>query len=723
MKYYNFLSFFLLGIIIAFFNACNDDNEEAGNLACFQKSGYVAADFTYQDEKYEQKITILNRGMGTFSTQIAPYTQEEMAAYNLKNGTDYHVMPESTYKLSETNLTFVDSEKSKEILITMFPKKLFEAIRKDTETKQYALPLHVGNLNSNTCVIYVVNMDYPILKLSEEEIPLTIINEEEEVLITACTYEGQKATESIPNKGNVSLDLTISNNAEEWVKKYNAEHNTEYRLLPSTAYEFGKMTGMEGEDKCTATIKVKHTLPTGEPLEYGNFILPLQLAGIDDHVALAHDTCIVKIINLNGYDGKELFFPEGLWNQTSTEFLNPTSRFNVHYGKIGDNIALLWDRNIGVNPLYAPSHLKFDPNKALAACEETYNFLVDELEFANRTTSYAAKYKIICRVHEDGAHGWGKGNVGIFEVIPSHFQDPRYSVPYHEMCHTFEFFAMRDGAAQLSGSIVEMTAQWAILRRFPNWIEFNRSPFNVFMQQTHLSLLHEDNEYNNPYILEYWASKHGVNMVSRIWKEAIQADNSDPVVIYKRLTNIDQEQFNNEIYDAAARFITWDLPHIEKEYARYGGTNVHTCELKRTSPNDYQIVPKRCPSNYGYNGIKLAVPTSRTTIQLTFQGMMNAPGFNPPVNSQNKGWRFGFLAVKNNGERVYGEMGKVTEGSSTIDFTIPENTKHLWLIVTGAPTKHWKHNVDHNNTNDEQWPYTFKLLGTKPDGQYCKVNN
>lgn len=310
MKYNNFLFYFLLSTVVAFSSACNDDNEEAGNLACFQESGYVAAEFSYQDEIFEQTMTVLNRGMGTFNTQITPYTQAEIATYNQKNGTNYHVMPEGTYKLSETNLSFTDSEKAKDIQVTMYPKKLFEVIRKDTESKQYALPLKVGS-QSNFGAIYVVNMDYPVLKLSEEEITLRMVNEEEEISITACTYEEQEATASIPNKGGVNLDLTILNNAEEWLEQYNACHSTEYRLLPLKAYQLGKMTGAKGEEKCTASIKVKRTLSSGESLEYGHFILPVQLAGTDEHVALKHDTCIVKVVNTNDYDDIGVEYDDG----------------------------------------------------------------------------------------------------------------------------------------------------------------------------------------------------------------------------------------------------------------------------------------------------------------------------------------------------------------------------------------------------------------------------
>ena len=143
-----------------------------------------------------------------------------------------------------------------------------------------------------------------------------MVNEEEERSITACTYEEQEATEPIPNKGNISLDLTIPNNAEEWLKEYNTKNSTEYQLLPSTAYELDKMTGTEGEEQCSASIKVKRTLSSGEPLGYGNYIVPIKLTGIDNKVAVNHDIHIIKVINTNEYndvkrehdDGKNCIF-------------------------------------------------------------------------------------------------------------------------------------------------------------------------------------------------------------------------------------------------------------------------------------------------------------------------------------------------------------------------------------------------------------------------------
>ncbi len=74
------------------------------------------------------------------------------------------------------------------------------------------------------------------------------------------------------------------------------------------------------------------------------------------------------------------------------------------------------------------------------------------------------------------------------------------------------------------------------------------------------------------------------------------------------------------MYDAASRFITWDLPRIEMAYAARGA-NVHTCQLVQLGVT-YRISPERCPSNYGYNGIKLTVPEAGTTVKVNFRGII-----------------------------------------------------------------------------------------------------
>lgn len=86
------------------------------------------------------------------------------------------------------------------------------------------------------------------------------------------------------------------------------------------------------------------------------------------------------------------------------------------------------------------------------------------------------------------------------------------------------------------------------------------------MQKTHYALMHRTNMYHAPQMMEYWSNKHGQSIIGKMWREAQAGEN--PVTTYQRLTKISQEEFNNEVYDAATCFVTWDIPRIKKVCAQ-----------------------------------------------------------------------------------------------------------------------------------------------------------
>ena len=53
-------------------------------------------------------------------------------------------------------------------------------------------------------------------------------------------------------------------------------------------------------------------------------------------------------------------------------------------------------------------------------------------------------------------------------------------------------------------------------------------------------------------------------MVSKLWQSNIEDDERDPVQTYKRLNNLTQEQFNNEMFEGVRRFVTWDIPSMKE---------------------------------------------------------------------------------------------------------------------------------------------------------------
>lgn len=421
--------------------------------------------------------------------------------------------------------------------------------------------------------------------------------------------------------------------------------------------------------------------------------------------------------------GKELLIPARISRVPATnDFNNPDSEFSFSRSKISDHFALFWAKEYGDDPMTnSVVNRRFDVAEVLKEADRFYDYFVDTLKWVDKEKSLATKYKFLFFViGGNGGTAFGgsiDNRVGAFWSPATRIHRPPYGVVAHELGHSFQALTRADGAASFSGgSIAEMTSQYMLWQVYPEWQIFENYHLNDFMKDTHLAFLHPENQYHSCYPLEYWSFKHGVEFIGKMWREVQRGE--DPVMTYKRLANLNQEQFNDEMFDACRRFVTWDLPRIEKVSARYA--NQHTTSIKRGADDWFQIATNKCPQNYGYNAIQLKVPAANTKLALEFKGLAGTEGFSQ-TQLEKAGWRYGFLAHREDGTRVYSDTFSKTEGRG--EFTVPGNTKFLWLVVMGAPTEHWIRPGGRGRRNadaapapaEEQWPYQFKLTGTAPD--------
>ncbi|GAA4308404.1 hypothetical protein GCM10023149_02320 [Mucilaginibacter gynuensis] len=424
---------------------------------------------------------------------------------------------------------------------------------------------------------------------------------------------------------------------------------------------------------------------------------------------------------------KPIYYPAKVWMVAdNNNYNNNNSDYSNLRKAEGNNIAIFWSKNYGDNPAANPDSIRFDPKSAMLELDRFYTCYRDTLKFVQKGKSLTDKYKMLTYVipnsHGGTAFGGGvEDKIGILWTPSTRIASAPYGALAHELGHSFQYMVHADGhwgftsapKGSRGQSIFEMTSQYMLFQVYPSWMTFENYHLKSFMRQTHLAFLHEDNQYHSPYVLEYWSGKHGRDFIGKLWREAIKGE--DAVTTYKRLTGLNQSKFNDEIFDAARRFITWDMPRIEQAAKVYA--NQHIAILNDISDGWYRIAESNCPQNYGYNGIKLDVPAAGTKVKLDFKGIAGAEGFRA-INTDKAGWRYGFLAVKQDGSRVYGKT--YSKVNATESFTIPKNTAHLWLVVSGAPTEHWEHLTDGKAQNDEQWPYQIKLTGTAIDKAFIK---
>lgn len=406
----------------------------------------------------------------------------------------------------------------------------------------------------------------------------------------------------------------------------------------------------------------------------------------------------------------------------SSDFNNTASRWNYKRSKQSEHFIVFWDTQYGSNDPNAasiPEQYRVDIDDLLQKAEGFYQLNVNTLKFAEvgQGKSNLDKYKMmIFLYYQDEWLATGSGYddmIGALWISPGTVK-PVGSTLAHEIGHCFQYqvhcdlkgeSGFRYGFGGKPGNgFWEQTAQWQAYQSYPEEA-FTSYNFGVYMENCHRHIHHEDQRYASYFIHNYWVSKHGIDIIGRIWRGALKPE--DPIQAYMRITGINNKQLNDEIYDAATKFATWDMDALRTIGADYIGKQPY--EFDKLADGSFQVKYSRCPSTTGYNIVPLKVPAAGTAINAKFTGLPNASGYNH-VDETVAGWRYGYVALLSNGTRVYSTMFQDKTGDA--GFTIPANCNKLWLVVTGAPSTYAQHAWDDDNSNDEQWPYKVKFTNT-----------
>lgn len=421
----------------------------------------------------------------------------------------------------------------------------------------------------------------------------------------------------------------------------------------------------------------------------------------------------------------------------NNNFDDEKSQYCWSRSKQSDHFIVFWEPEFGSDPTQVPAPFTFNPDDLLERAEKAFYVYTERLGFSKIGSSKTLdSYKIIMLVHyTDVWRATGSGvddRVGTLDVNPAAANTVITTA--HEIGHTFQYIVGCDEGTQhgwrygfgpnASGGCGwwESCAQWQAFKVYPEQ-QFTTTWANPW-KYAHLNLLHEEWRYFNFYIQDYWCELHGADFIGRLWKESAYPE--DPVETYKRINNASQADFCRDMYEYATRTITWDIETLKSTGRHY----IDRFETSLHSAGDgwWQIDSVQCPQNYGFNIIRLRVPVAGTNVKASFKGIAGSTGYRA-YKVDKAGWRYGFVALKSDGTRVYGDMYANPEG--TAEMTIPAETTNLWFVVSGAPTDHFRHawemgtdefgNDVHTAAtlaNDEQWPYMVRFSGTNLPGEY-----
>ena len=456
------------------------------------------------------------------------------------------------------------------------------------------------------------------------------------------------------------------------------------------------------------------------------------------------------------------------------DMMKSNSQWSFCRSKQSEHFIVFWDIKYGEYGLYGErmgventspstckkSSMRVDIDDLLAKAEQFFDTNVNKLKMAElgKGKSYLDKYKMeIYILYQDEwlATGSGYDNViGALWVNPSTCQ-PVGSTIAHEIGHSFQYQTYCDKVLQGEPDNLqygfrygfgpngeggcaywEQCAQWQSFQDYPSQ-QFGHD-LNVFKTQYNRHFHHEWMRYASYWLQSYWIQKqNNVEVYGEIWRESVFPE--DAVKTYTKLYNDgDWSKTADELYDYAARMATFDIDGV-REYAGNNVNGTFKTTLFRQEDGFYQVSYGSCPSTTGFNVIPLNLPeTAGSTVSAEFVGLRagsalpegdtgnyingdlqtitgTATTYNK-VGTGLEGWRYGFVAFKDDKTRVYGEMYSSKEG--TASFEVPEGTTNLYFVVLGAPTEYRQNEWDDDASDDDQWPYKVRFSETDLLGNF-----
>lgn len=404
--------------------------------------------------------------------------------------------------------------------------------------------------------------------------------------------------------------------------------------------------------------------------------------------------CLITISLVSNlvYAQKKLYIPKDLQGMNLKA---DTSKWSLNRSIETDDLIFMWERGFG-NDVSNPPQLKghdmsFNLLNLRDRIQTFYHFFRDTLGFV--TPNYQSKadhYKMMVMVNYslDGtAYGGTYDNfIGALWVAPNRIQDTKMNCMAHELGHSFQAQIMADSIGQCWGGtgFFEMTSQWMLWQVNPDWITDENYHFEAFKTLTHKAFLHMDNIYHSPYVLQWWSDLHGRQFIAELFRQGVIGE--DPVMTYKRMNDLSQSAFCDEIFRGYQHLVNFDFTHAYKETRQYAAT--FNTELE-TCSNGW-LRPKSLPEGYGFNAIKLDDRVN-----------LNSPIFH--LHLRGNQLRYGFVGITTNGESIYSDVNATSFTSNG------QPLKHLYLIIMGAPEHHADVMTHGNTPKYKQYPYEFQV--------------
>ncbi|MCR5818125.1 MAG: hypothetical protein K6F89_03365 [Prevotella sp.] len=366
---------------------------------------------------------------------------------------------------------------------------------------------------------------------------------------------------------------------------------------------------------------------------------------------------------------KKIYIPEDLQKMNME---SDTAQWSFKRSAETRDLVFFWERGFGHDlqdvPQLDGKPMNVNLSVLMERLQSFYTFFRDSLGFGN-PNSNADHYKMMVMLMYslDGTAYGGTYDdfIGGLWVAPNRIQDKTMNCMAHELGHSFQLQIPADkvGDAWGGSGFYEMTSQWMLWQVNPWWLRDENYHFEAFKRLTHKAYLAMENIYHSPYVIQWWSDLRGRKTIAELYRQGHRGE--DPVITYKRMFNMSQQQFCLEMLSGYQHLVDFDFQHARKETRSYAQTWSTRLDTLCTG----WLVPKDTLEDYGFH-----------IIPLTVGKKMPRPRVEILQKSAHGSVMWALVGIDSKGCPVYGKPGQKRLEAKDL--------KKLYLVVMGAPKEH-----------------------------------
>lgn len=376
-----------------------------------------------------------------------------------------------------------------------------------------------------------------------------------------------------------------------------------------------------------------------------------------------------KAQQLSAPPGKLIYIPKDLWNN---DFTSPDSKWSYARMAYTDDVVIFWEKAFGDDPANAPDldghPMKVDIPNLLARLEDFYVYYRDTLEFV-LPGSKSERYRMMVMLNyslEGTAYGGDYDQeIGALWIAPNRVQDKKLNCIAHELGHSFQSQVMCDraGAAWGGCPFFEMASQWMLWQVNPAWTSDENYHWQAFRKSIHKPFLAIENIYRSPYVLEYWAMKHGKTEIGNLFRAGRIGE--DPAQTYMRLHGLSIEDMNREMVDCYSRLLSFDFPRVKASHKAMIGQLEGTEEMGTWG---FNVIPQDLSAASG----------RKVTIDLS--------AYYKTIKDND--YRYQLVGLDKAGEATYYGIHKLNSSATSVKLS--SAIDKLYLVVVKCPKGTYK---------------------------------